>query len=78
MNPTTEQLSKPQLIAYRSLYRSRIKHSKLNQWFPHFPCSIYAVFFQTVNKCIPLFFYHCKSLRNHMGEYEIKGVVYVK
>lgn len=30
MNPTTEHLSKlPQLIAYRSLYRSRIKqHSK--------------------------------------------------
>lgn len=47
MNPTTEQLSKlPQLIAY-SLYLSRIKHSKLNQWSPQY------IFFQIDNKCIP-------------------------
>lgn len=40
MNPTTEQLSKlPQLIAYRSLYDSRIKqHVKLN-----FPRSIDSI-----------------------------------
>lgn len=78
MNSTTEQLSKlPQLIAYRSLYRSRVKHSKLNQWFPLQYC-IVCVCFQTDNSVFLSLLFHYKSQRNRRGGYEVRFLVCVK